>query len=288
MNLKEVKHRIMSVKSTQKITSAMKLVSAAKLHRAEVAAVGIHPYQCRLHGILSSLLSGVTVYNSPFTVEREIKRVAIVAVASDRGMCGAFNSNIIRTLKQAIDEYKLQGADVEILPVGKKMHEAVLKAGVSIDTSLLSQAGSPKYAAVAAAALAIMERFVAGALDRVDIVYSNPLSGAKLELQQEQLLPFVVADRLQLPSEHQCDYILEPGREALLAELFPKVIALHLFEALLDSAVAEHSARMLAMQVATDNATDLIAELTLEYNKGRQQAITGEILDIMAGSIGNS
>lgn len=276
----------MSVKSTQKVTSAMKLVSAAKLHRAEVAALGIHPYQCRLHGILSSLLAGTSAFSSPYVVERKIKRVAIVAVASHRGMCGAFNSNIIRTLKQIVDEYRVQGADVEIFPVGKKMYEAVSKMGVAIDKSILSQAGSPKYADVASAAVAIMERFGSAAVDRVDIVYSNPLAGAKLQLQKEQLLPFILADKLPKQQTSACDYILEPGREAILAALFPKVIALHLFEALLDSAVAEHSARMLAMQVATDNATDLIAELTLQYNKGRQQAITNEILDIVSGSAG--
>ena len=288
MNLKEVKHRILSVKSTQKITSAMKLISAAKLHRAQLAVEGIHPYRSKLNDMLASLIADTSVVASPYIVERDVRRVTLIAVASNTSMCGGFNSNVIRKLREVVDGYKASGVEVEIYSVGKKMDEAIAKMGLVSNESLMSQAGSPRYSSLAAVATDIMQQYKTGATDRVEIVYSFPLSGSKQQPMAECLLPFGLGDAVQADNVPAGDFIVEPGNDAFLSQLLPKVITLRLFEALLDSAIAEHSARMLAMQIATDNATDLVAELTLEYNKGRQQAITNEILDIMAGSLGKS
>ena len=283
MNLKEIKQRIHSVKSTQKITSAMKLVAAAKLRRTQISIEHLRPYEQKLDSILSSFLCNTPV-DSEYTVSREVNKVVLIPVASDTTFCGAFNSNIIRFAKEIFAEYKSAGIEAEILPVGKKMHELFKKQGIATNDNLMQQAGNPLYADVANVARELMLRFVAGEIDKVELVYTHFVSAGKLVPQRETLLP---VDASTLSSEsfsHNIDYIVEPGKEELIKSLIPNVVSLRLYSSLLDSAVAEHAARMVAMQVATDNADDLISELTLEYNKCRQQAITNELLDIVSGS----
>lgn len=283
MNLKEIKQRIHSVKSTQKITSAMKLVAAAKLRRTQTSIEHLRPYKQKLGSILSSFLCNTSV-NSEYTVSREVKKVALIPVASDTTFCGVFNSNIIRLAKEVVAEYKTAGVETEIIPVGKKMHEAFNKQGFAISPNLLEQAGNPVYADAASVARELMHRFAAGELDKIELVYTHFVSAGKLIPQREILLP---VDISSLATENACqsiDYIVEPSKDEVVQRLIPSVVSLRLYSALLDSAVAEHAARMVAMQVATDNADDLISELTLEYNKGRQQAITNELLDILSGS----
>lgn len=286
MNLRDVKHRILSVKSTQKITSSMKLVASAKLRKAQAAIESMRPYGHKLGHIMAELLSCAGESKTPFIVEREPKRVAIVAVASDTGLCGSFNANMIALMRETVASYRQKGIEVEIYTAGRKMHDAVKRDGFEPDTSLLEQAGAPVYGTVADVASRLMERFANGEIDRVDVVYPNFVTASSNVPTRETLLPVDITAMLSDETECECDYIMEPGSDELIAVLLPKTITLSLFTVLLSSAAAEHAARMIAMQLATDNADDLIAELTLEYNKGRQQAITNELLDITAGSAG--
>lgn len=286
MNLREVRDRIASVKNTQKITSAMKLVSAAKLRRAQAAIEGMLPYSDKLFSILSSLLSCVEDSATPYTAVRDCRRVVVVAVSSDTGLCGTFNANVIRLLHETVGSYRAKGVEVELYSVGKKIHDAAIKIGLEPVCDLMEQSASPAYNAVAAVARSLMSRYAAGDVDRVEVVHSHFQSAAKQMAVNDLLLPLDIQS-LQIETVASCDYIVEPGKIEMLDVLLPKVVELRLFASLLDSVAAEHAARVLAMQIATDNATDLISELTLEYNKGRQQAITNELLDIMSGSQAN-
>lgn len=283
MNLREVRNRIASVKSTQKITAAMKLVSAAKLRRAQTAIEGMSHYSDKLNGMLASFLSSSTGFTTELTAERDCKKVTLIAVASDTGLCGTFNANIINKVRAVLDDYKASNTEVEIYTVGKKMYNAVKKLGYTPREELMPQSTAPKYNDIAAVTRELMERFRSGGTDRVEVVYSHFKSATKQEPVDEVLLPV----ELKMANDEAVaavDYIVEPGRDELLQALVPKVVEMRLFTALLDAVAAEHAARVLAMQVATDNATDLISQLTLEYNKGRQQAITNEMLDIVSGS----
>ena len=283
MNLREVRDRIASVKSTQKITAAMKLVSAAKLRRAQTAIEGMSHYSEKLGSLLAFLLSSSTGFTTELAAVRDCKKVVVIAVASDTGLCGTFNANVIGRMRAVLDGYRASNTEVEIYTVGKKMHDAVRKLGYTPREELMPQSAAPQYNEIATVARDLMERFRSGGIDRVEVVHSHFKSAAKQEPVNEVLLP-VELKPAENNSAPTVDYIVEPGREELLAALVPKVVEVQLFTTLLDAVAAEHAARVLAMQVATDNATDLISELTLEYNKGRQQAITNELLDIMSGA----
>ena len=286
MNLREVRDRIASVKSTQKITSAMKLVSSAKLRRAQSAVEGMLPYSNRLNALLASFLQGTNGVISPFATVRQCKKVVLIAVSSNTGLCGTFNANIANMLRDVVRSYEANGTEMEIYTIGKKVFDATKKLGYTPNEELMAQATTPQYGDVANVVRALMERFVAGEIDRVEVVHPHFRSAAKQESVCDVLMPIdlsAASDKVTL----ETDYIVEPSREELLSALVPKVIEVRLFAALLDSVAAEHAARVLAMQVATDNASDLISELTLEYNKGRQQAITNELLDIVSGSEAN-
>ena len=286
MNLREVRDRIASVKSTQKITAAMKLVSAAKLRRAQTAIEGMSHYSDKLNGMLASFLGSGTGFTTELAVKRDCKRVAVIAVASDTGLCGTFNTNVINRVRAVLDGYMASNVEVEVYTVGKKMHDAVKKLGYTPHEELMSQSSTPQYSKVATVARNLMARFSDGAIDKVEVVYSHFKSAAKQEPVNEILLP-VELKMDEADSQAAVDYIVEPGRDELLGVLVPKVVEVKMQTALLDAVAAEHAARVLAMQIATDNATDLISELTLEYNKGRQQAITNELLDIMSGAGAN-
>ena len=283
MNLKEIKQRIHSVKSTQKITSAMKLVAAAKLRRTQTSIEHLRPYEQKLDSILSSFLCNTPV-SSGYTLSREVKKVVIIPVASDTTFCGAFNSNIIRLAKDVIAEYSSKGVETEVIPIGKKMQEAIAKQGINTVETLMQHAGNPQYSGISYVAKELMQRFLASEIDKIELVYTHFVSAGKQIPQRETLLPVDISSLSSDSTCHNIDYIIEPSKEDIVNSLIPNVITLRLYAALLDSAVAEHAARMVAMQVATDNANDLIGELTLEYNKCRQQAITNELLDIVSGS----
>lgn len=295
-SLKEVKTRINSVKSTRKITSAMKMVASTKLHKAQGAIENMLPYQRKLNKILTNFLSADLPVESPYVKEREVKRVAIVAFSSNTSLCGAFNANVIKMLLQTVGEYRTLGQDnILIFPVGKKVDEAVKRMGVQPQETSPTLSDKPTYQEAADLAHHLMEMYVSGEVDRVEIIYHHFKSMGLQILLRETYLPIDLTHVINEEEEpnkegvegHEIanDYIIEPNAEELIANLIPTVLSQKLFTAAVDSNTSEHAARTLAMQVATDNANELIQDLTKQYNKSRQQAITNELLDIVGGSM---
>ena len=287
-SLKEVKTRINSVQSTRKITSAMKMVASAKLHKAQGAIENMLPYQRKLNKILTNFLSADLPVESPFCVERPVKRVAIVAFSSNSSLCGAFNANVLKMFLQTVGEYRELGQDnILIYPVGKKIEEAVKKLGFFPQGSYQNLADKPSYDEAAALPKLLMELFLEKNIDRVELIYHHFKSMGVQELLRERYLPIDLS-AVQNDEERGGvvnDYIIEPSAAQLIADLIPQVLSQKIFTAALDSNASEHAARTLAMQIATDNANELIQELTKQYNKTRQQAITNELLDIVGGSM---
>ena len=295
-SLKEVKTRINSVKSTRKITSAMKMVASAKLHKAQGAIENMLPYQKKLNKILINFLSADLPIESPYVQEREVKRVAIVVFSSNTSLCGAFNANVIRMMMQTIGEFRTLGQDnILIFPIGKKVDEAVKRMGFKPQETSSTLSDKPTYQEAAELAHRLMDMYVAGEVDRVEIIYHHFKSMGVQILLRETYLPIdmtnVVSEEdrknKEEVEEHETvnDYIIEPNVEELIASLIPTVLSQKIFTAAVDSNASEHAARTLAMQVATDNANELIQDLTKQYNKSRQQAITNELLDIVGGSM---
>ena len=321
-SLKEIKDRIASVSGTLKITSAMKMVASAKLHKAQQAIGNMLPYEKRLHGMLIDLMGSVNISASDsysLMADREVRKVAIVAFASNSSLCGAFNSNAIREATAVINEYRTAGlrdADITVYSVGRKMAEAMRKLGFPSPSDFTNMSESPSYEAASALAQELLDGFVSGRFDKVELVYNHYKSTSSQPTTRQTYLPLYLADATadlhagkvaepveatdpEVRQSHQPvaepaeatvsaeapDMIIEPSPEALVQVLLPKVVRLRVFATLLDSAAAEHAARTVAMQLATDNGNDLLQELTLEYNKGRQQKITSEILDLVGGSM---
>ena len=284
-SLKEIKGRIGSVQSTLKITSAMKLVASAKLRKAQQTIEGMRPYERKLQGMLDHLVASGAKVSGEYTrtpAEGAGKlRVALVAFASNSSLCGAFNANAVRLTLETIRSYG--DADVTVYSVGRKMADAMRKVGKPSPADYQKLADKPSYAPAAELAEKLMEDFLAGRLDRIDLVYNHFVSSGKQVAVRETLLPMgdVIPSEAK---ESEIDYILEPSASALLADLLPKSLRLKFYTALLDSNASEHAARTVAMQTATDNGEDLLQELTLQYNKSRQQKITSEILDLAGGS----
>ena len=295
-SLKEVKTRINSVKSTRKITSAMKMVASAKLHKAQGAIENMLPYQKKLNKILTNFLSADLPIESPYVQEREVKRVAIVVFSSNTSLCGAFNANVIKMMMQTIGEFRTLGQDnILIFPVGKKVDEAAKRMGFKPQEVSPTLSDKPTYQEAAELAHRLMDLYVAGEVDRVEIIYHHFKSMGVQILLRETYLPInmtnVVSEEDRMNKEeveeHEIanDYIIEPNAEELIASLIPTVLSQKIFTAAVDSNASEHAARTLAMQVATDNANELIQDLTKQYNKSRQQAITNELLDIVGGTM---
>ena len=295
-SLKEVKTRINSVKSTRKITSAMKMVASAKLHKAQGAIENMLPYERKLNKILTNFLSADLPVESPYIKAREVKRVAIVAFSSNTSLCGAFNANVIKMLLQTVGEFRTLGQDnILIFPVGKKVDEAVKRLGFEPQETSPTLSDKPSYQEASELAHRLMEMYVSGEIDLVELIYHHFKSMGVQILLRETYLPIDltrVVDEEEKQKEEEVqggeianDYIIEPSAEELIANLIPTVLSQKLFTAAVDSNASEHAARTLAMQVATDNANELIQDLTKQYNKSRQQAITNELLDIVGGSM---
>ena len=295
-SLKEVKTRINTVKSTRKITSAMKMVASAKLHKAQGAIENMLPYERKLNKILTNFLSADLPVESPYIKAREVKRVAIVAFSSNTSLCGAFNANVIKMLLQTVGEFRTLGQDnILIFPVGKKVDEAVKRLGFEPQETSPTLSDKPSYQEASELAHRLMEMYVSGEIDRVELIYHHFKSMGVQILLRETYLPIDltrVVDEEEKQKEEEVqggeianDYIIEPSAEELIANLIPTVLSQKLFTAAVDSNASEHAARTLAMQVATDNANELIQDLTKQYNKSRQQAITNELLDIVGGSM---
>ena len=355
-SLKEIKGRINSISSTLAITSAMKMVAAAKLQKAQMAIQNMLPYERRLYSMLVDLMGAMNISAAAsedgsvrgsgsaergfdksgdrlslsnrhdlagmdgaysLMAQREVHRVAIVAFASNSSLCGAFNSNAIREATAVINEYRASGlrdSDIVVYSVGRKMAEAMRKLGFPSPADFTKMSDSPSYEAASALAQELLDGFVSGRFDKVELVYNHYKSTSSQPTTRQTYLPLSLADAtadlqagkiadsasesdtnrgaepvgapvVRQGSPTTEDLIVEPSKEALIATLLPKVVRLRIFTTLLDSAAAEHAARTVAMQLATDNGNDLLQELTLEYNKGRQQKITSEILDLVGGSM---
>ena len=295
-SLKEVKNRIGSVKSTRQITSAMKMVASAKLHKAQGRIENMLPYQRKLNEILTNFLSTDATFESPYTEVRPVEKVAIVAYSSNTSLCGAFNSNVVKMLEKTLEGYKSLGKEnILIYPVGRKVEDAVKKMGFVPQGSFQEMADKPSYVQAYELAGQLMKDFLEKRVDKVELIYHHFKSIGVQELTRDEYLPInleKVAEEAKeaVEAEHvarkfQNDYIVEPSVGQLIADLLPKVLSQKLFTVLQDSNASEHAARTLAMQTATDNANELIQDLTKQYNKSRQQAITNELLDIIAGSL---
>lgn len=289
-SLKEIRTRLASVQSTKQITSAMKMVSAAKLRKAQDAILRMRPYARKLQEILIHLTESLekgqdNIYGTP----REVKRVLLLIISSNKGLCGAFNSNIAKKTMQLIEnEYASLKADdsIELFAFGKKAVDLLRSKNYPITETHHDILENLNYEMVAPLAKRIMKSFATGIYDEVKIIYNQFYNAAMQDLVVEQYLPI-------LPAEEEVDtrreggqiyYLLEPSRDAIVKQLIPKSLRIQLFKAFLDSVASEHGARMTAMHKATDNATDLIKELQLDYNKARQASITTEILEIVGGA----
>ena len=284
-SLKEIKGRIGSVQSTLKITSAMKLVASTKLRRAQTAIENMLPYDRQLGTILHNFLSsGVTVV-SPFTEERPTERVAVVVVASNSSLCGGFNSNVIRQADTVLEEYakKLGKEHLLIYPVGRKVSQSLSKR-YSLLKDYEAIDDKPAYKDASALAEHLMELFLKKEIDRVELVYTHYKSTSTQIVMHETFLPLALQSEDE-NGEGMSDYIVEPSPKELVTRLLPKTLRMKIYTILLDSNASEHAARTVAMQQATDNANELLQELNLMYNKGRQQAITSELLDIIGGTM---
>lgn len=274
----------------------MKMVASAKLHKAQGAIENMLPYERKLNKILTNFLSADLPVESPFIKAREVKRVAIVVFSSNTSLCGAFNANVIKMLLQTVGEFRTLGQDnILIFPVGKKVDEAVKRLGFQPQETSPTLSDKPSYQEASELAHRLMEMYVSGEIDRVELIYHHFKSMGVQILLRETYLPIDltrVVDEEEKQKEEEVqggeianDYIIEPSAEELIANLIPTVLSQKLFTAAVDSNASEHAARTLAMQVATDNANELIQDLTKQYNKSRQQAITNELLDIVGGSM---
>ena len=274
----------------------MKMVASAKLHKAQGAIENMLPYERKLNKILTNFLSADLPVESPYIKAREVKRVAIVAFSSNTSLCGAFNANVIKMLLQTVGEFRTLGQDnILIFPVGKKVDEAVKRLGFQPQETSPTLSDKPSYQEASELAHRLMEMYVSGDIDRVELIYHHFKSMGVQILLRETYLPIDltrVVDEEEKQKEEEVqggeianDYIIEPSAEELIANLIPTVLSQKLFTTAVDSNASEHAARTLAMQVATDNANELIQDLTKQYNKSRQQAITNELLDIVGGSM---
>ena len=285
-NLKEIRTRISSIESTQKITSSMKLVSAAKLRRAQTAIQHLRPYSQKLSEILNNLAGSNTgTEQLPLFESRDPEKVVIVVITSNKGLCGAFNSNIVKTVNHLISEkYAEQhrNGNVQLICFGKKGKEQLCKQfPVSFYNEKLLD--NPDFTEISAVADDLMQRFVNHEIDKVDIVYNQFLNAATQRITVEDFLPVtsLESDETQKTTN---DYIIEPSADKLLMELIPKILRTQLYKTLSDSIASEHGARMISMTKATDNATEILRDLRLKYNNARQSSITNELIEIVSGA----
>ena len=286
-NLKEIRNRISSVGSTMQITSAMKMVSAAKLKRAQDAIVQMRPYAVKLKEILTNLSATLDLSENAFSEDREAGKTLIVGITSNRGLCGGFNNNIVKSIKETISTEFNNSDDVHVLCLGKKIRDAY-KRSERFYTNEYLTAREDVYADltfdnISEVATELMELYKSGAFNRIYVVYNRFVNAATQKVETEQFLP-IQAPESETENPATGDYIFEPSKEEIIEDLIPKSLKVQLFKAILDSNAAEHGARMTAMHKATDNASELQKELKLSYNKARQAAITNEILEIVGGA----
>ena len=287
-SLKEIKGRIGSVEGTLKITSAMKMVASAKLHKAQGAIESMLPYDRQLHKIMVSLLSGDAKVTTPLCQPHDkIKRVAIVAIASNSSLCGGYNSNVVRHATAVINEYgkDIPGEAIDCYVIGRKLDQSLGKLkGFNQIRDYVEKGDNPTFATAQALATRLMNDYIAGKIDRVELVYMHFKNTASQIATREVFLP-VPLETGGEAAVSTSGYIIEPTPSEVLNELIPDALCMKIFTVMLDAQAAEPAARTVAMQTATDNANDLLDELRIQYNKGRQAAITAELLDIVGGSM---
>ena len=287
-SLKEVRTRITSTISTQQITSAMKMVSAAKLRRAQDAIIQMRPYAGKLKEILENVTSSLDASaGGDYAKEKPVKNVLLVVITSNRGLCGAFNSNVIKiaskTAREKYSEQKNAG-NVQVLAIGKKGADFFKKSGYKVFDNKSELFDGLNYDKTAVVAETIMKEFIAGKFDAVELFYNQFKNAASQVLSQEQYLPVAKPAVNKSVKKSTLDYIFEPSQEEIVKDLIPNALKIQLYKALLDSNAAEHGARMTAMHKATDNAQEILKDLKLTYNKARQATITKEILEIVGGA----
>ncbi|MBS1773726.1 MAG: ATP synthase F1 subunit gamma [Bacteroidetes bacterium] len=284
--LKEVRNRIKSVTSTQQITKAMKMVSAAKLRRAQDAIIQMRPYAQKLQEMLSNIASSASGDMSmPLAEERTAERVLLIPITSDRGLCGAYNSNVIKLTKQIIkDKYQSQfdKGNVTILPIGKKGYESFVKSNYKVVADFWTIFSDLSFENVRNAAVYAQKAFLNKEVDRVEIIYSQFKNAATQKFVSEAYLPIPKAEKTE--SKKTLDFIYEPSKEVLLMELMPKILNTQVYKAVLDANASEHGARMTAMDKASENANELLKTLKISYNRARQAAITTELTEIVSGA----
>lgn len=295
--LKEIKSRLQSVKSTQKITTAMMMVASAKLRKTQNIIQHLYPYEEKLSQILNMFLNQEEGFSTPFTKKRPVERVAIVAFSSNTGLAGRFNDNIATKLESVIDSYLHLGKEnILIYTFGAKIAKAVAKMDVHVSKDYSEESANPSYEFMQNIANDLMDQFLNEEIDRVELIYHHFISKGSQVILQETFLPIELHSGIKSNLEGVIeksydkqlmpDYIIEPDRLTIMEKLLPKVLKVKLFTSHVDSVTSEHAARMTAMQIANDNADNLIEELTREYNKLRQESITNELLDLIGGSLG--
>ncbi|PWV48190.1 ATP synthase F1 subunit gamma [Chitinophaga sp. S165] len=287
--LKEVRNRIKSTQSNLQITKAMKMVSAAKLRRAQDAILLMRPYALKLQEMLQNIVSNSEgSIDLALAAQRPVEKVLLIVITSDRGLCGAYNSNLIKLTKQVIREkYEEQFAKghVEILPIGKKGYEHFLKNGYKLNDTFWQLFAHLDFEHVKQAAAFAMDGFVAGNYDAVEIIYSEFKNAATQRYVSEQFLPVArVESSTDQKNSSRADFIFEPEKKALIAELMPKILNTQLYKSMLDANASEHGARMTAMDKATENANELLRSYKISYNRARQAAITTELTEIVSGA----
>lgn len=283
-NLKEVRTRIASVSSTQQITSAMKMVSAAKFRRAQNAIIGMRPYAAMLSEIVSDIDVGDSI-QTPYHRVRRVERVLLVVVTSNKGLCGAFNANVIKETSAQLEAYTRQGIEVKLITMGKRGSEFFAKQKDLVLESYDDLLDDATFDKVSELCERLMAQFVEDRYDRIDIIYNLFKNSLTQVLTTEPFLPVKPAEASASDEQSQRnDYIYEPSKQTILEELVPLTLRSQFYRIVLDSLASEHGARMNAMQKATDNASELLKELRLSYNKARQAAITNEIIEIVSGS----
>ncbi|MCR4828602.1 MAG: ATP synthase F1 subunit gamma [Bacteroidales bacterium] len=283
-NLKEVRTRIASVSSTQQITSAMKMVSAAKFRRAQNAILGMRPYSNQLAEIIASIDTEDGV-QTPYHEVRAAKRVLLVVVTSNKGLCGAFNANVIKEAQARIKHFQQTGSEeISLITIGKRGTEFFQKQKGLVIASHDDLLDNPQFDSIALLANSLMQDFREQKYDCIEVVYNQFKNSITQILTAEQFLPVIQKENTTATTQKRNDYLFEPSKEEILRNMIPMSLTTQFYRVLLDSLAAEHGARMTAMQKATDNATELLKELRLSYNKARQAAITNEIIEIVSGS----
>ena len=285
-SLKEIRIRIASVESTQKITGAMKMVSAAKLRRAQTAIINLKPYSNKLNEILKDLSEAAeNIDEMPLFEDRKPEKVVLVVITSNRGLCGSFNTNVVKEVLRVIEEKyseQAKNGNVRLICLGKKGKEQLSKSFevLQYNETLLE---TPAFTEIATMAQFLMDGFVNKSIDKVEIVYNQFVNAATQRLVVEPFLPIGNLNEKMQDAQPR-DYIFEPSKREILEELIPKILKLQLYKTLIDSIASEHGARMTAMQKATDNAIEILKDLKLKYNNARQSAITNELIEIVSGA----